>query len=265
MYYRRYYRGSWYKSQNTNNTTTIKIEDTDGSLKLTKRLAKLLAEPSLTDGHKTFVSSVNDFYTRKSYLSTKQFEYFEKIESQYSSTAKKSKNSWLKSYSDEKKRNFKICVFYYKANGSYFSSTVEKVKNDPNYIPTFEEYNKICDNKFSIRVLAGVTATPKFDADTMVTLDDKWFKASIQSRTILTKLGKSVPPDVQHIYRVNPTTKAYESIKLEKSIYTVVSCDDITPISACKGNKIYTLLLVHGDTADKSLVYCEERYLRKVK
>jgi hypothetical protein len=256
------------KSVSSQPTTYSQIADKDGSLNLANRLSTLLADPSLTESNKQFVNSINSFYNKQNYLSPKQYEYFQKIESQYSAASKKEKSDWIDSFDTEKRKIFDNCVKYYIAEGhNFYSNILEKATNDPNYIPTFEEYKKICENNYSSKIIKGYKAPAKYKVDDIVIIVDKWFDKSLIVHHVLARITKDkIPPTRLTNYVSNPTTKSYETQKEENPTYVIWAIDEITPVSACKGNKIYTLFSLSAINSEKSkVVYCEERYLKKVK
>jgi hypothetical protein len=265
MYY--HYRNRYRQQHQPSSTPSYaKVEDTDGSLKLATRLATLLADPALTQKHKEFVSSIDSFYTKKQYLSPKQFEYFEKIESQYSNTAKQAKTNWNSQFDSAMKETFKICVFYYKNQGQgFFRNIIEKVENDPNYIPTFEEYEKLCNNKYTKRIMAGYKAKSKYEVDQLVTVNDKWLNSrNPMAHAVLFRatVDKTPPHQLSSYQNINGQ---FVTVTIEKPVYTVWATDEISPVSACAGNKIYTLFSLSSGDIKKSMVYCEERFLTKIK
>jgi hypothetical protein len=126
-------------------------------------------------------------------------------------------------YAEEQKEIAKICAFYYKNNPPYFKELAEKILSDSDFAPTEKQFNAMCKNKFTQKVIRETKAKPKFATGQLV-----------QGR-------KNAP------------------ISIRDSYFSVIEVGAKPVISAAKGAKIYTLLPL-GRT---QVIDCEERFLKK--
>ncbi len=177
-------------------------------------------------------------------LSPRQLDLLaEKVEMYSQRNIDMAKN-WLESWDSDKKLRFRIVAEYYKKSG-YFKNVVRKVKSDPNYIPTFKEYNSMVNNNYSKKIIAGYYAKPKFKAGQPVTKSSNWkrYNGGVRSAGVAPGMYYSSVAD-----NTNP-------------VFIILEIQPISPLNACKGNKIYKILVVAtGDTQ-----YAEERELKNFK
>ena len=151
--------------------------------------------------------------------------------------------NWLERWDSDKKLRFRIVAEYYKKSG-YFKNVVRKVKSDPNYIPTFKEYNSMVNNNYSKKIIAGYYAKPKFKAGQPVTKSSNWkrYNGGVRSAGVAPMYYSSVADN-------------------KDPVFIILEIQPISPLNACKGNKIYKILVVAtGDTQ-----YAEERELKNFK
>ena len=79
------------------------------------------------------------------------------------------------------------------------------VVSDENYVPTLSQYNKIVENKYAKKVLAGYFAEPKFPTGSLAQL------------------------------RATAPQRAFKKVMVIKTNFN-------SPTSACAGNKVYQVL-----------------------
>lgn len=132
------------------------------------RIEKLVGRSDLNDFEKTFLPSIKSYYEKKNLLTPGQLSAFEKIEAKYSDEAQALHKAWRDSWDDQKKIAFKKVVDYYSSLGGYYSSIITKVRANPEYIPTEQEYNNIVLNKYAQRFLNNCDAPAKFQVGDLV-------------------------------------------------------------------------------------------------
>ena len=189
------------------------------------RIKTLLKEEGMREKTKLFLESLQYYYERHSGLTKKQFESFERIEKALFEKNSDEHKNWEKDYNDEKRRVAKICASYYKENPPYFSNLVEKVLNDDTFIPTKAQYDSMCGNRYSERVILATDSKPLFPVGSVVQ-------------------GRASAPR-----------------NLKNKLFSVIVTDHRPVYKAVKGGKVYLLLPFGSDTT----VECEERYLKKVR
>jgi hypothetical protein len=159
-------------------------------------------------------------------LSPRQVEILDKIDREHSAEAAASAASFAERYQNDAegmKTNFSRCLSYY-ATTQYYGRQVLAFRNDPNYVPTLKEWRKIVENKFAAKVIAGYEAAPKYP----------------QASTVYA--GANAPYGAR---------KA-----LSRGGFVVATSEAI--LSACKGNKRYTVLPIGG----VQTIFIEERHLK---
>lgn len=132
------------------------------------RIDKLLQHNNLSDFEKTFLPSIKSYYEKKNLLSPGQLSTLEKIEAKYSDEAQALHKAWIDSWNDEKKFTFKKVVDYYSSSGYYFVNILNKVRGNPEYVPTEKEYDSIVNNKYAQRFLKNADAPAKFQIGDLV-------------------------------------------------------------------------------------------------
>ena len=89
-------------------------------------------------------------------LSSPQMMYLERMYNKYSMEEIKKKEEFAENYSDEHRDVAVKCAQYYADQyPPYYDSIVEKVLKEPHrHILSFNEYNKMCNNKYAKKILA---------------------------------------------------------------------------------------------------------------
>jgi hypothetical protein len=172
-------------------------------------------------------------------LTARQIEILERIESKWTDelVAERAKHAENFRNSPDMQSAYHRMMVYYRTS-TYFAGHVDlwfannKTTGMPVWgegiapikIPTFEDYTKITTSKYAVKVLAGYSAAPKYPAGALV------------------------------FANAQLTYSAAERVK--KGAMVMATTGDI--ISACKGNKLYTLLPIGGTAT----IQVEERYLK---
>lgn len=157
-------------------------------------------------------------------LSPRQLEIVAKLERENSSEVQAERHAFAAKYRDESTglREKALVAANYYLTTPYFRDICRMVVTDENYVPSLSQFNKIVENKYAKKILAGYFAEPKFPAGSLV------------------QLRVSAP-------RGNASKKA-----------VVIATNVSSPTSACAGNKIYQVLPI-GETVP---VILEERHIK---
>ncbi len=161
---------------------SINVQINDSTLK--DRIEKLLEMKEIQENpsNHTFMTSLLSQFKQKGSLSTKQVEAITRTEEKYDSTKASAAQAefelWKQEYTEEKREKaVRLSTFYKKQNEEnpstpfYFQRTAEKILNDPSYIPTKSEYEKLVEkNKYGQRYLENSSAEPKFETGEIVRL-----------------------------------------------------------------------------------------------
>ena len=75
---------------------------------------------------------------------------------------------WLNSYGPKKRRIAQSCARYWVNNPPRHSKLAAKILNDPDYIPTKEEYRQICECKEARNFLHPEEAEPLYPAGSLI-------------------------------------------------------------------------------------------------
>lgn len=157
MYNAPYYRNSWKKPE----------MKTDANI--AERLEKILESEDLSMRDEPFLRSLLENFKKYKGLTPRQFGAMEKIEKRYDPANKEARRNWRENFGEERHQAVKIIAEYY-ARTTYWGSFVERVKEDPNHIPSMEDYEKIVNNRYAQRALEAVLTPAKFEVGSMVTL-----------------------------------------------------------------------------------------------
>jgi hypothetical protein len=76
---------------------------------------------------------------------------------------------FLPTWDDEKKSKFEMAVKFYKET-PYYSNIVKNFYSREEYIPTLDEYNKVVENKYFVRIWDNWTSEPKYKKGQVVTI-----------------------------------------------------------------------------------------------
>tara|TARA_R110000824_G_scaffold126419_1_gene285962 strand:+ start:89 stop:916 length:828 start_codon:yes stop_codon:yes gene_type:complete len=201
----------------------------DGETTMGKRLFALqerMGEEG-TQWDQEFVESVAVQEVQGRTLSARQIQILEGIEVKFSDESQNAAKTFVEDFESNKdnmRTNFERMIAYYIANPPYYRNAVRSQLSDPQWIPTAETYNKVMGSAYTIKVLSGYTASPKYTVGALV-----FANAKLPHNAAMWMLKGAM---------VMSTSGAI--------------------ISACKNNKLYTLLPIGGTTT----IQVEERYLK---
>ena len=192
-------------------------------------IEKLMTVPTLNDWSRGFLESVKEQLGRRGKLSDKQISIVKKIEAENGDEAQRSREQWIASYDEEKRKIAKICATYYHATGDYYRRMASQVLTEPDFILSEKQWRAMCENKYAAKVIKATFDEPLFPAGSLISM-------------------RSSAP-----WRVKNSSP--------QGIFLVVETDAQPVISACKGAKIYKVMPV--GSAETFMV--EERHIKKMK
>ena len=140
-------------------------------------------------------------------LSPRQLEVIAKLESENTPSHIAERKAFADRYVDESsglRERATIAAKYYLTT-PYFRDIAIQVVENADFIPTFSQYNKIVENKYAKKILAGYFAEPKFPTGSLIQ------------------------------FRATSPTKANKKAM-------VISDNHRTPVSPSAGNKVYQVL-----------------------
>lgn len=177
-------------------------------------------------------------------LSSSQMFHLERLYNKYSMDELKKQEEFEKNYSDEQRLIAVRCARYYKHNAPvYYSDIVEKVLSDTdNHILTFNEYNKMCNNKYAKKVLTCYEAEPKFFVGQFVQI-------RVSNRIDIANVSEGARPNY-HTRR-----------GLSEKVCMILEVDAKPITRAAKGARIYKVLI----TDEACPIFVHESDIKKVR
>ncbi len=145
-------------------------------------------------------------------LSSRQLEVIAKLESENTESHVAERKAFAERYTDESTglRERALIAAKYYLTTPYFRDVALQVVENEAFLPTFSQYNKIVENKYAKKILAGHFADPKFPTGSLIQ------------------------------FRATSPTKANKKAM-------VISTNHRTPVSPSAGNKVYQVLPI-GET-----------------
>ena len=188
--------------------------------------------PQASQWEQGFFESVKSQFDKKHTLSVKQIETVQKIAAKFTPEAIRERESWYESFGEAQRETLLVCARYY-SNKNYFRDVVEKVLDDPEFIPTPKQFKAMTENKFTQKVLDNWRAEPLFPIGSLASLRRN------AARTFAWKANR----------------------QNRESINVLILSTNEPILSASRGSKRYKVSLV--GTSD--VIYLEERDMKKVK
>jgi|MDSZ01.2.fsa_nt_gb hypothetical protein len=150
---------NWY-----HNSKTDLISPTQNVL---VRIDKLCCNEVIDESTKRFLRSLRDQYDKNKGLTRRQLSALEDVEQSVTPQALEKHRAWVANFDADKREKMLVCAEYYK-DSNYFYMLAERILLDPNYIPTENEYNSLCLNKYSARVLEATFSDPLYAVGSLV-------------------------------------------------------------------------------------------------
>ena len=130
----------------------------------------------------SFLPSILEQFEKKGYLTQKQVDILEKNEKRFDpmniESERKEYEEWCKEYDFAKREAAKKVAEYYKTEYEsgrnhtfWYEKTATKVLEDPNHIPTKQQYEKMVLNKYAQSWLRNSSAKPKYKEGDYVSLN----------------------------------------------------------------------------------------------
>jgi hypothetical protein len=220
-----------------------------------QRIQKIINSPHLNDWSKNFLNSINTQVSRGRELSEKQISLLEKIEKSVSPEEVEKKQNWEEEFKNDeyKKKVFSLCCDYYKQT-SYYKRIYDKFIKNPEYIPSRDEYETLCENKYARRIVESfLNSPPKFEKGDLVIVKSHMFCEDVNKKfSFLIYLSPS-QESIGIISEVEPrcfVSNVFFSGNLKTSV-----------LSAAKGCRLYRVHILKG--AKKGSYIVEERGLQR--
>jgi hypothetical protein len=115
----------------------------------------------------TFLGSIKASAEKYKSLTVGQHNTLVGIEARYNPAAVAARNEWAAKWDEQKKNDWKFMIDYY-SKTPYYKGATDKVKANPEYIPSENEYKAICENKYAVRMLKNRDIPPKFRVGQLV-------------------------------------------------------------------------------------------------
>jgi len=109
-----------------------------------------------------FLKSLQKGLSTYGQLTEKQSRALDRIEKLSTPEAKKEAAEWIKAYPAKHREEAIICAKYYLANPPYFSSLAKDIVNQPKFVPTKAQFEALCQNDYTKKVLKEYYRKPKF-------------------------------------------------------------------------------------------------------
>lgn len=130
-----------------------------------EKLQKVVEADSWAQG---FLDSLHSqMKTSRRSLSKRQVEVLDKISAEHTAEAIAAKAKWEKEYRKLYRADAIVVATYYSHTG-YFREATQSILSDENYVPSINLFNKMCKNKYAVKVLSAWHAQPKYPAGTAV-------------------------------------------------------------------------------------------------
>ena len=157
-------------------------------------------------------------------LSRRQLEIVAKLELENTDEVLEQRAGFATQYNDEStglKERMTVASKYYMTT-PYFRDIAREVLENENFVPTLSQYNKIVENKYAKKILAGYYAEPKFPVGSLAQL------------------------------------RATAPVRHANKKVMIITANFQPPVSASAGNKVYQVLPI-GETVP---VVVEERHIK---
>lgn len=194
-----------------------------------------------------FVESLEYQFKQKGKLSISQERHLFRLTDKYNMDRIREENAWCKNYGPEQRDIAVKCAKYY--NGQYevyYHNIVTKVLDDPeNHVLTLGEYNKLCKNKYALKILASYEAPVKFDVGDIVQIraNNRVDIANTDHKSGATARG------TRSTYRLTDKTCMVLEV-------------DAKPVTRpAKGARVYKILI----TGETKPIYAHESDLKKLR
>lgn len=201
----------------------------------------------MTYGDSQFMKSLHWHFQKNGDLSDGQDYHLEKLGTKYSMEEISRQEQFEQNYNDELRLIALRCARYYDAqHPRYYGNIVDKVLNDTsNHTLNYNEFNKMCNNKYAKKILAAYDTPNKFSSGDMVQIRSN---NRIDIANTNTKDG--------HVAKGTRSTW-----RLGNKICMVLEVNSKPITRPAKGARIYKVLIID----ETSPIYAHESDLKKVR
>ncbi len=185
-----------------------------------------------------FVDSLEHQFKQKGRLSVSQDRHLLKLTDKYNMDKIREAQQWNKNYGPEQRDIAVKCAKYYDGQyTNYFHDIVTKVLDDPEgHILSLGEFNKMCKNKYALKVLESYNAPEKFAVGEIVQIraNNRVDIANTDAKTGAVPRGMRATWFFKNktcmVLEVNalPVTRAAKNSR----VYKVLITDETSPIYA---------------------------------
>ena len=170
-------------------------------------------------------------------LSSSQMMYLERMYNKYSMEEIKKKEEFTQNYSDDQREVAVSCAQYYASQyPPYYDAIVEKVlKNPTGHVLSYNEYNKMCNNKYALKILAAYREDAKYQVGDFMQIravnridiaNTNQKEGHMPRRSICSKMANKFCMILE--VNAKPITRAAKGAR----IYKVLITDEAQPIYA---------------------------------
>ena len=128
---------------------------------------KLIGHELLTSWENGFIESVSDQLKRGRSLSSNQERVVNRCIEKTTPEKIAEREEWVKEYRAKHRETALLCARYYKEQG-YFHNMVQLLMDNEDFVPSRENYTKMCENKYAERVLNEHYREPKYEVGKIV-------------------------------------------------------------------------------------------------
>ena len=205
-------------------------------------------EDHITYGDKQFYMSLLWQHENKKAkeLSYSQMYHLERLHNKYSMEEVKKKEEFEQNYSDAHRDTAIKCAQYYADQyPPYYDAIVEKVMKDPQgHILSYNEYNKMCNNKYAKKILACYEEPAKYQVGDFV------------------QIRATNRIDIANTNQKEGHLPRRSSCRTVSNKYCIILEVDAKPITrAAKGARLYKVLI----TDEAQPIYAHESDLKKAR
>ena len=194
-------------------------------------------EDHIAYGDKQFYLSLLWQHENKRELSSSQVYHLERLYNKYSMDEIKKKEEFVENYSDELRDIAVKCAQYYDGQYPvYYDAIVEKVLKDPEgHVLSYNEYNKMCNNKYAKKILACYEEQTKYGVGDFVQIratnrvdiaNTNQKEGHMPRRSICSQMANKLCMVLE--VNAKPITRAAKGAR----VYKVLITDEAQPIYA---------------------------------
>ena len=194
-----------------------------------------------------FVDSLEHQFKQKGRLSVSQEQHLFRLTDKYNMDKIREAQQWVKNYGPVQRDIAVKCARYYDAQYQvYFKDIVNKVLGDPEgHTLSLGEYNKLCKNKYALKVLASYDAPEKFAVGEMVQI-----RANNRIDIANTDQKAGASP-----------RGAWSTYRLVNKTCMVLEVNALPITRAAKNSRVYKVLIID----ETSPIYVHESDLKKLR